>query len=77
VLKVGPLTQGPTFFYSGFRTSFGNGRRVGWFRFVDLESGERLGGDGSGDLGDQAVLVVVDPPGGVGRLDGSKPLPPR
>jgi hypothetical protein len=38
------------------------------FGFVDLEPGDGFGG-GSGDLGNQAV-VVVDPPGGVRGFDG-------
>jgi hypothetical protein len=39
-----------------------------WFGFVDLEAGDGLGG-GASDLGEQAV-IVIDPPGGVGGLDG-------
>jgi hypothetical protein len=42
----------------------GAARAAGWFRLVDLEPGDGLGG-GAGDLGDQAVRVV-DPPGAVG-----------
>jgi hypothetical protein len=44
---------------------------IAGFRFVDLESGDGLGG-GASDLGDQAAIVVVDAPGGVGGFDGER-----
>ena len=41
---------------------------AGRFGLADLEPGDRFGG-GAGDFGEQFV-AVVDPPGGVGGLDG-------